>query len=381
MKFNSILIIITFIVVTLLAGCGGGPTGVSEPKNALSESQTCIACHDVSHNGSAVARTPGTSKPVVTEWKASTHNTNNAASCPDCHGSGFQHTSTPGSCSGCHTVFGQSVNPLKNPDAMGRCSKCHDKTNPRGFKMISPTPPAGGSIPAGSTTAYTHFSTGSHGVYVATNYKQNCRKCHNPHDTSFGKAQRKDWAQSSHGSTTTSFRTGLTDFKGRGSSISAEKNFGPYCVRCHTSTGYVNYVTSVFTDVNALPDINSTRSNYPKYVFPRNPPFPYVYEDKSRETINCNVCHNDTRDSDVSAYSGRARVVASPAVWFLYSGHAAGGPLVRARMQIKFDDLGASNNCVLCHGGREAGDIIKVADRLGLFTYTIPPSGISPHDF
>ena len=55
-------------------------------------------------------------------------------------------------------------------------------------------------------------------------------------------------------------------------------------------------------------------------------------------------------------------------------------------MNVQFDSLGTSNLCATCHSGREGGDIIKVADRLGLFTYTgttntTRPSHISPHDF
>jgi hypothetical protein len=55
-------------------------------------------------------------------------------------------------------------------------------------------------------------------------------------------------------------------------------------------------------------------------------------------------------------------------------------------MNIQFDSLATSNLCGICHSGREAGDIIKLADRQGFFNFTGStnlrrPSGISPHDF
>lgn len=376
MKQRTFKLFLSLAGLMMLGGCGGGG-GTSG--TALHESQECIGCHD-----GANWKTPGSGQPIVAEWKASTHNTNDVAGCKDCHGSGYMH---PNSCNKCHSVGITASNPRLNPDADGMCANCHDKTNPRpgqndGFNILSYS---ANGIPAGSTTAYTHFSTGRHGNYVSTNYKHNCRKCHNPHNTSFGSEERKQWAESGHGSTTASFRTGSTDFKGRGSRIEASGNYGPFCVRCHTSTGYLNFVNSNFSNVNALPDTdsNKTQSNYPEYIFVRNTPDPYVYQDKSRETINCDVCHSDGRSNDGSAYSGRLRNVVAPTVWYTYSTHPNGGSMVKAKMEVQFDDLGTSNTCVVCHAGREGGDIIKVADRLGLFTYNlaIPPSGITPHDY
>src|SRR5512133_744162 len=182
---------ITICLSALLFGCGGGTS--PESKNTLHESTACISCHEDSS-----WQTPGTGKNVVTEWKLSTHNTQNGAGCGDCHGTGFSH---PASCNKCHTI-GVAFNPAKNPDRDGNCLTCHDKVNPRpgqndGFKTLTYSAPG---IPSTSTTAYTHFSTGRHGTYVSTNYKQYCRKCHNPHNTAFGSAQRNQWAKSGHGS-------------------------------------------------------------------------------------------------------------------------------------------------------------------------------------
>ena len=62
----------------LLAGCGGGGTTPEKVGHALTESLKCIGCHEDPQNPKWV--TPGSGKPIVAEWMASTHNTNNGAS-------------------------------------------------------------------------------------------------------------------------------------------------------------------------------------------------------------------------------------------------------------------------------------------------------------
>lgn len=355
-----------------LAGCGGGGTTPDKAGHTLDESLTCIGCHEDSQNPKWAS--PGTGKSVVTEWLASTHNTNNGASCKSCHGNDWDNpVKHPSSCSKCHTVGGQTFSDSSiNPDRNGRCANCHSKVNRLGFKPLTFSVPG---VPAGSTTAFTHFSTGRHGNYVSTNYIQYCRKCHNPHDTTFGREQRKQWAESGHGSTRNAFIVSSTDFKARGSRLLPQDNQGPYCVRCHTTTGYVNFVKSDFTDTQALPDFDGIRNNYPENPRP-------TYQDKSREGINCNACHDDGRLNDESAYSGRLRTVAAPSIWYMYSSHPAGIPIVRARHNVQFDGLGSSNICVPCHSGRDDGEIIKIADiDWNLFGYTTAPSAIRPHDF
>jgi hypothetical protein len=356
----------------LIAGCGSGGTTPDKLNHALNESVKCIGCHEDSQNPKWTS--PGTGQSVVTEWKASTHNTNNGASCKSCHGNDFDNPALhPLSCNKCHTVGGQTfADSSINPDRHGRCAKCHSKANPLGYKPLTYTDP---NIPTGSTTAYTHFSTGRHGTYVSTNYNNYCRKCHNPHDTSFGREERKQWAESGHGGTRNAFITSSTDFKTRGSRLLPQDNQGPYCVRCHTTTGYVTFVKSGFTDTQALPDFDGIRNNYPESPRP-------AYQDKSREGINCNACHDDGRADDESAYSGRVRTVAAPSIWYMYSSHPRGIPVVRARQNVQYDGLGKSNVCVACHAGREVGNIIKIADiDWNLFGYTTAPSAIRPHDF
>jgi len=360
----------------MLAGCGSGvqtPGGTSVTET----SARCVSCHDVgAHGGGKV--TPGTGINVVTEWMRSPHKSNNGAGCIDCHEGGYGHTELSPSCSKCHTITGQTQNPIKNPDMDGKCAKCHDKVNPRqalglndGYKTNIAVP----GMAAGTTTRFVHFSTGLRTSYVASSYRQNCRKCHNPHDTSLGREHRKQWAESGHGSTRGLARIGL-DAKTRGSRIPLDQNFGNgnFCVRCHTSTGFINFVAGdQFTNANALPDIgpdgkpdpNGLRTSYPEYATSgttiRGPGGVIVsYADKSREATNCDVCHVDSRGTDNSAYSGAVRGVAlQSGVTIYYSYSSSGRGHSQSVTTVKYDTLGYSNLCLTCHSGRATGQTVK----------------------
>lgn len=406
MKFDYYAsLIVIFCMSMALAGCGAGGTS-PETKNVLHESTVCFNANCHQDTTSKV-----TNVNIVTEWNRSSHMTANVASCIDCHDDGYMHPD----CSKCHTITGQSKTPTNSPDRDGKCDKCHEKTNTSGsFKQLAYTDPLILSkTPA--TTAYTHYSTGGRANYVSTNYKQNCRKCHNSHDTAFGRTQRTEWAESGHGSTTAASRTNR-DFKASGSSIPAIDNFGGYCVRCHTSTGYVNYVTSAtrttqyFSNVQALPDLDGRQSNYPGTTF--------TYADKSREAINCNVCHDDYRTdyaedpiNNISAFSGRLRVleiteivksndgkkttkrtpITAVTTFFNYStnpAHPRSGTnplnpregLWDVKFPVTYPNYYSSNICVACHGGREIGKIIRKSAELGNNFLNAGSRGIFAHD-
>lgn len=327
-------------IAVLLTGCGGGGTTPDKTGHALTESLTCIGCHeDSSQNPKWVS--PGTGKSIVAEWKASTHNTNNGASCTDCHGSDFGNPVLhPSSCSKCHTVGGQILaDSSVNPDRHGRCALCHAKTNPRpgtfdGFDAFTYEDPAIPALPAGSTTRFIHFSTGKRANFVSTNYINNCRKCHNPHDTSSGKAQRQEWAQSGHGATTTNARASY-DFKTMGSDLTSDIAYGSTCVRCHTSTGPIKFITSGFMDIKRLPLPTS---------------------DTSREVTACNVCHDD---GSGYAYGYKIRTVGPVTTYYNFS--ASKAPSGHISVPKTFPDIASSNICLVCHVGREIGETIKTA--------------------
>lgn len=397
MKQKSFILFLTLAGMALLAGCGGGggsPPGAA--KNTLRESETCIGCHEGIN-----WQTPGTGQPVVTDWIKSSHTKSDGASCADCHGSDYLNTALhPVSCSKCHGVGGLTVTDFShNPDRDARCSKCHALVNPRPGKPDGYTPLTANGVPVGSTTGFTHFSTGLRSNYVASNYKNNCRKCHNPHDTGFGREQREQWAESGHGNTRGLAPIGA-DFKLRGSRLPFNQNIsGNYCVRCHTSTGFINFVANnSFLDVRALPDIgangqpdpNGFRSNFPDYKVVSNVPYastdtlnttPLSYRDKSREGTNCDVCHLDARTQDSSSYSGTLRDVAvgtGVPIWYPYSSTA--NIAFKTNIKVQFDDLGNSNLCLTCHSGRASGGLVRKSSDEGL-DFSKKPTAPSVHDF
>jgi hypothetical protein len=232
-----------------------------------------------------------------------------------------------------------------------------------------------------------------------------CRNCHNPHDTSFGAEQRKLWSESAHGNTRGLGRTQL-DAKTRGSRIPLNQNFGngAYCVRCHTSTGFVNFVAGdLFTDIRALadigadglPDPNGFRSNYPDYKIVSNVPYaasdtgnknPLPYNDTSREATGCNVCHVDIRTSGTSSYGGSLRNVAvekGVRIYYPYSSSGTGHS--QSITTVQFVSLGNSNLCLACHSGRATGQTIKANDTVYrnnlTLDFTKNPAAPSVHDF
>lgn len=399
----------TYLMITvgsamMLSGCGAGGTS-PETKNALHESTACISCHD-----SASWVTPGSGKPVVAEWKLSGHMTANGAGCADCHDDGYMH---PTSCSKCHNSGTQAKAPTNNPERDGKCAKCHALVNPRpgqpdGYATSISVP---GMLTA-TSTSFVHFSSGTRTSYVSSNNKLHCRNCHNPHDTALGREQRKQWAESGHGNTRGLARIAL-DGKTRGTITPLNLNFDNrnYCVRCHTSTGFINFVAGdAFTDVNALPDIganglpdpNGFRSNFPFYTFKSGDQTPYVrtptgaagaarpYLDRSREATNCNVCHLDSRSgnaaADTSSYSGALRPVAlATGVKIYYPYSSTGTGHSQSVTTVQFDTLGNSNLCLTCHSGRATAQTIKgtnTAYQNGLsLDFTKKPSAPSIHDF
>jgi hypothetical protein len=195
-------------------------------------------------------------------------------------------------------------------------------------------------------------------------YERKCTQCHNPHDTSSAAKYLAQWSRSRHGDVSAGARV-LYDFKTMGSFKSADQEFTDtaqkaVCVRCHTSTGYINYVTSNFTDIRpfAGPGYPVVRYDYTKTYADNSK----VSPDLTREITACNVCHVDEKGA---TYSYKLRSVAAGTgvtVYYNYSGSKNSGISQGIRgNSVVFPDAGASNICIVCHSGRENGDVIKMA--------------------
>ncbi|HEY6838798.1 MAG TPA: cytochrome C [Geobacteraceae bacterium] len=343
MKIRTLITFIVSITVVLtLAGCGENTVVGTPTTSTLADSQTCIGCH-----GTAVS--PVTGAVIAEEWKLSRHNTETSgkkfpgfgAGCRDCHEPQAGHPNNCGRCHGgppsANNVTGLDVS--DNPDRDLKCFKCHH-TN---------------------TLGAPHFnnltSSGYPASFVSSQNLGKCRNCHNPHDPTTRMAVNTQWAASGHGDTTAGpWRS--YDFKTRGNTIPAPLTYGAICVRCHTTTGFINFVTSNFTDVHAWG----------------------VSTDKTKEVLGCNACHDDGAGN---AYSFKVRKVLGNGVgisaYYNYSGPRSAVSVKINNVATRYPDAASSNLCVLCHVGRANGAVIKRADLAGLDFGNV--SRISSHDF
>lgn len=336
------------VAACMLAGCGSGDTTGTGTVSTLAASESCMNCH-----GTAVSAVTG--QNISEEWLASTHNTGNGASCGDCHEPAAGH---PESCSSCHG--GGTPSPgqdevVRNPDAAQKCYKCHGPSHPTDI-MISEAPQHFGNMTASiANTTY-------RASYVSSMYVGNCRKCHNPHDPTSQIGINQDWADSGHGDTLVQARTRY-DFKTRGSYEPVNLTFQYYCVRCHTTTGYINFVTSGFTDIAPF-----AGPGYPVVQNTPDMPSDQPSPDKSKEVTGCNACHDDGQGN---SYSFKLRAVPPVRIYYNFSTAWAVSKLTGTTVKLNnnpvdYPDNGASNMCFPCHAGRGTGALIKAAAAAGL---------------
>lgn len=267
----------------------------------------CTSCHS------------GNTPQVVSAYDASAHKANHT-SCQDCH-STTPHGALPtGSvCAACHADTAGNV--LNHPVQIGTmaCNVCHEPHTTAASRTASLPPP--------------HFNTITTGRYPASYVtpRSSCGDCHSTADNNA--AIRSDWAASGHGDTGAPPWTG-NDFKTEAG-----------CARCHTTTGYVNYVTSGFVNMAAWGD-------------PADP---------TKEVLACNGCHNPD-------FSRRAFSLVDPSgPSFSFTFPVSGTDVATS---YKFSSLispngiknSDSNNCMLCHRGNIDGEIIKKAAAFGDFT-------------
>lgn len=277
--FFSITALSAFLLAALLGGCGSAnKEGASDPLSTVTrvDNSNCTnACH-------AAAVSPVTGKNIVFEWMSSAHFKGaELVDCQSCHGGGSLH-------------FGVGPIPHPNPDNDGVCSAgtCHPAL---GFPHTPKLTPA---ILA-SATIWDNMSSAG---YVTSQNTNKCRTCHNPHNNTVLQ-QNRDWGQSGH----------------------ADKHAAPWihydfkartpCNRCHTTTGYIKFVTT--GDTQAWATANSS--------------------DKTKEVLRCDGCHQD--------YSWKRRVLAPVKLVYTPSDGSS------AQLANYFD----SNICINCHSGLESG--------------------------
>jgi hypothetical protein len=315
-------------------------------------SSNCLQCHMGSVEANAYALSP--------------HANTTVATCQACHNPGvlLQHpgyavhdtTANPGlfySCITCHTpgnTYGLPWPPTgltfhNAYTGTNQCTQCHDPHS-TAFN---------GHLP------YPHFSTFSTAQYVTRNIS--CVNCHTSAvNNSFNiYSANYQWAKSGKGNPKSPAYIGpgpyteanleAYDFKFLGTPLPAKPatTTSQDCVRCHTTTGYVNYVNSNFTDIHAWGTPG----------------------DRTREMIACNACHNNTTGFDATFSRRSVGIETDPifnagvynvAAWYGYSS-AATKKIIRAKA---FENptglnMNDSNICIVCHAGTAAGDLIKLS--------------------
>jgi len=333
--------VVLSVTTLILAGCGEKKVGESSGLSKLEQSSACIACHDDTPTGAAksVKLSRITGQSIILEWKRSIHNTRNGAGCADCHEPSPGH---PNSCNLCHNGIPQQTTARHdvsvNPDADNKCAKCHTFSDPNKVVVF------------GNQTTHPHFEH-FHNVtsatfpakFVSSQNVGNCRHCHNPHDTSSNIRTFREWARSSKGDITSLAWT-TYDFKTRGNQNPAgANNFGDNCVRCHTATGFVNYITSNFRDIKTWPDTTT---------------YPAKSADKTKEVLGCRACHDD---GNGNAYGYQIRGVGQITGFYNYSVNSKTTTSVKIRSSVSkaYPYINQSNLCLACHMGRVAGNNIK----------------------
>ncbi|WP_243372361.1 cytochrome c3 family protein [Geotalea sp. SG265] len=337
------LTLLLFSLLFFLTACGSDNTA-SLTQSTFAASEKCITCHNVSR---AVSKVTGAK--ITDEWARSAHGALHGASCIDCHGSGNGH---PSNCGGCHGGSTTAGLEFHNPEKAAMCYKCHGLSHPEDVMLIN-APQHFGNMTASISNVRGRAS------YVSSNYVGNCRKCHNPHDPSTAMRNGRQWARSGHGDTVGSPRTAY-DFKTNGTYQPVNTTFDRNCVRCHTTTGYINFVSSGFAVQQPFAG--------PGYQVVQ---YPAASSDKTKEVTACNACHDDGKGN---AYGFKLRSVPQVHIYYNYSGAstatnpgsravslATGLPVKFNNNVVTYPNAGPSNMCISCHTGRGYGNMIKIA--------------------
>jgi|GEM_PF-2125923 len=284
------------------------------------------------------------------------------------------HLQIPGiTCGFCHTIG------VHNPAAA--CINCHTPNNTYGL----PWPPAGTGLGFHTTYTGTTLCTNCHGLhdpgrvtmsgpphlgtYSSAQFVTSNISCNNCHMQSGGAAfniysANYDWATTGKANPASASYIGpgpyseanleAYDFKTLGTPFPATpaNTVAVGCVRCHTTTGFINYVNPSNPSTPVLTDIHAWGTT----------------ADRTREMINCSACHNSTSTSGFDAtFSRRTVGVPSPdpydvncvETWYNYSSSAT-KKIVRTKyFTDNVNDLVDSNMCIVCHSGISSGNLIK----------------------
>ncbi|MCX8022932.1 MAG: hypothetical protein N2745_09190 [Syntrophorhabdaceae bacterium] len=365
-KYVRALFLFGFIM-GVLYGCGGGGGGSDVTINTTAaanpavpvtlvnpESQACVACHSAAPAGGTTAQSPSAL------YALSLHNTENAATCVDCHQTtpGHSAASSPG------TKTAQAIYNLNNPDLLmvsngnvvagSQCLNCHTKDKlglPHFNKDVSNT--------------ITGFSGTQPAQYVDGTYDRagvpKCTGCHTSHDANrYTMPIFKAYAESGHGNVRGQgwvyYRWKSTGQPGAGGVADPNGNRAA-CQRCHTTSGFLSQILNITAT-------GTTRLARGQLQFDTSG---NSTRDNTKQVLRCDGCHEyknfryTVRDA-----SGSLTALYTDVSTYVYkdqygnAGNAAReAEIIDASGTIRYPNIGKSNLCINCHAGRENGYSIK----------------------
>ncbi|CAG0949307.1 partial C-type polyheme cytochrome OmcB, partial [Geobacteraceae bacterium] len=304
---KSLTMLLGTAAMFAMYGCGSDnrESNIDQQTATFQASAACISCHATNKTS------PVTGALIVEEWKKSVHNTNAGAACTDCHTN-----------SG-HPNGGSIVAAVEDT----QCATCHTV----------------------ASLGYPHFA--NYTTSLAAQYVSQtdaagvqCRQCHNPHDTTSLIQYNKDWTESGHGN------VGYVPGNASASSVNSHYPWTTAgrdsCAKCHTSTGYLKHVVGGTTTLTTNAGVSTITAG------------PYMSNNKKNEAIMCSACHED--------YSWKRRSIGARTMEYTYdadlvpgggSDAFAGAAPATANgaapeTAVVLPDVGDSNLCLVCHGGR-----------------------------
>ncbi len=289
----------SLLFAAALTGCGsdnkeGGISPADVPK--VSETE-CAQCH-----GSAVSSVTGTS--LYAAYNGSAH-FKKGVGCQDCHGGGAQHN-------------GIGPLPYPKPDEAGRCDTCHDTL----FFSTSNEP----QHKVAESVATAALPGRVSALYVTAESK--CSNCHDPHQANNAAVpQLADWKESGHGNAKADPWTHY-NFGSKSDPLSSGSNRDE-CARCHTATGYKNFLAN-----------------------PSAGGWAFKASGSAIEVLRCDACHTSYNFNLRSGVTNGAA-----GAFYKYSTNVPSGSVP----SFKLANAGSSNLCVNCHMGLQSGTFISRA--------------------
>lgn len=319
----------------------------------------CGNCHNLNNDGLNVDPESGgvigtTDRPIV--------------GCEACHGDGGNHNGWGpiGPYRLSWTTIGTAPMSMVSPQ-FNTCTSCHELLNlsaadpPNDANPATAAHDATGLYPdpagfdAFETITDTHYA--KPGNWPATQYRNTlningyamdyagetvCSDCHNPHEKN---TVNGEWAQSAHADKTAAGAWAHYNWTCDGSDFTTCGYVNPPantiysdrrgCQRCHTTSGFVAYITALRTGGAYTPPLAFTQTFKP-------------------EMIKCNGCHTNNKGS----LRNPGPITADYGVNIRYptNNDAIAN---YASVSTAYPDVSNSNICMACHTGMESGDSIK----------------------